>query len=117
MALIECPDCRTEVSNQAVSCLKCGRPIASEPEAKKKNSLTRTGCGGCLLLIVIIWSCPQMINSISERPSEPVRTERFVAAADLIVRDEPSQKLEPLRHGVGNFAFDLTVDCVSDNFS
>ncbi len=28
MALIECPDCQTAVSDLAPSCLKCGRPIA-----------------------------------------------------------------------------------------
>lgn len=28
MPLIKCPDCQTEVSDQAVSCIKCGRPFA-----------------------------------------------------------------------------------------
>lgn len=29
MALIKCPDCGQEVSDQAMACLKCGRPVAS----------------------------------------------------------------------------------------
>ena len=32
MALIECPDCRRTVSDKAVTCLKCGRPIATTVE-------------------------------------------------------------------------------------
>lgn len=32
MALIECPDCGHEVSDQAVACPHCGRPIRSVPE-------------------------------------------------------------------------------------
>jgi TonB family protein len=31
MALIRCPDCDTEVSDAASSCLKCGRPLHSTP--------------------------------------------------------------------------------------
>jgi hypothetical protein len=27
MALIQCPDCKTEISDKAVSCPKCGHPI------------------------------------------------------------------------------------------
>lgn len=27
MTLINCPDCKTEVSDKAEKCLKCGRPI------------------------------------------------------------------------------------------
>lgn len=27
MGLIKCPDCETEVSDSAVNCLKCGRPM------------------------------------------------------------------------------------------
>ena len=33
MALVACPDCGTEVSDAAVACVKCGRPIAVQPVA------------------------------------------------------------------------------------
>ena len=33
MALIKCPDCEKEISDQAVSCIHCGRPIQSAPAA------------------------------------------------------------------------------------
>jgi hypothetical protein len=31
MALIQCPDCQAQVSDQAPACPKCGRPIAKIP--------------------------------------------------------------------------------------
>src|SRR4051812_44517015 len=42
MALTTCPDCSTQVSDQAAACPKCGRPIASPhaygaPVAPKKG--------------------------------------------------------------------------------
>lgn len=32
MALIKCPDCGQTVSDKTITCLKCGRPIASTAE-------------------------------------------------------------------------------------
>ena len=34
MALIQCPECANEVSDQAVSCPKCGFPIAAAPTSR-----------------------------------------------------------------------------------
>lgn len=33
MALINCPECRNEISSQALSCPKCGYPLKREPES------------------------------------------------------------------------------------
>jgi DNA-directed RNA polymerase subunit RPC12/RpoP len=35
MPLVTCPDCGTEVSDQAPACPKCGRPAALKKEEKK----------------------------------------------------------------------------------
>ncbi len=43
MGLIQCPDCGTEISDQAATCVKCGRPT---PAAK------HSGMVGCALLTV-----------------------------------------------------------------
>ena len=58
MALMACPDCGRQVSDQALACPQCGRPFRSaEPperlrrEARFLQSLT-TGCG-CLLLLFV----------------------------------------------------------------
>ncbi len=37
MALIKCPDCETDVSDQAVACPKCARPIKKVPKARKSS--------------------------------------------------------------------------------
>lgn len=37
MALINCPDCSTSVSDQAVSCIKCGRPIRCDIQREKRQ--------------------------------------------------------------------------------
>jgi hypothetical protein len=58
MGLIACQDCGGQVSDQALACPHCGRPLRSMPspeklrrEARFLQSLT-TGCG-CLLLFVL----------------------------------------------------------------
>lgn len=52
MALVKCPDCRTEVSNVAPACPKCGRRLRASTAAKA------TGCaaGGCATGVVMIGS-------------------------------------------------------------
>lgn len=59
MTLIACPDCGGQVSDQAVACPHCGRPLRSMPspeglrrEARFLQSLT-TGCG-CLVLLFVL---------------------------------------------------------------
>ncbi len=59
MALIGCPDCGHQVSDQAFSCPQCGRPLralapqaALRREARALQSLTM-GCG-CLVLLFVL---------------------------------------------------------------
>lgn len=43
MALINCPDCKTEVSSLAAACPKCARPIAApatSPESPQQKTQT-----------------------------------------------------------------------------
>jgi len=57
MALIACPDCTGQVSDQAFVCPHCGRPLRSPPapeylrkEASRLQSLA-SGCG-CLVVLL-----------------------------------------------------------------
>lgn len=51
MALIACPDCQTQVSDQAPSCPKCSRPMkATTIEATGKKWKTFQLVGGMLVL-------------------------------------------------------------------
>ena len=50
MPLTKCPDCGTEVSDAAPSCLKCGRPMLVPGASRAKASL-----GGALLGFGVGW--------------------------------------------------------------
>src|SRR4051812_47423384 len=55
MALLKCPDCGSEVSDAAIACPRCGRPmraVATPPPEKRTGCLT-TGCLVVLALAVI----------------------------------------------------------------
>lgn len=45
MPLISCPDCGSQVSNQASACPKCARPIAS-PVATQSSGVDSSGLYG-----------------------------------------------------------------------
>lgn len=43
MALIHCPECGNEISNEAVACPNCGRPLSSPtPVIQRKEFVTVT---------------------------------------------------------------------------
>lgn len=55
MALIKCPECGKEISDEATSCPNCGHPMrkmeASAPplnQPKKKKH-------GCLIAVLVLW--------------------------------------------------------------
>ncbi len=62
MALINCPECRANISERASACPHCGFPIQSAmpptipatPKAAKKKSSTTSGC---LLLFLLVGGC------------------------------------------------------------
>jgi len=37
MPLIPCPDCQSEISDTAPSCIKCGRPMGDDPDKDRKG--------------------------------------------------------------------------------
>jgi hypothetical protein len=70
MALMHCPECGHEISNSAVACPNCGRPIHAEPVVERKVVVARrpkgvptwaiatVGIMGVLLffLLFVLWS-------------------------------------------------------------
>lgn len=53
MALINCPECGTEISDKAAACIKCGYPLASQPAVEKEKP-----------------KCPECGAEVSEGASE-----------------------------------------------
>ena len=59
MALIDCPDCKREISDKAQNCPHCGFPINRNPQQQiviKKNEgcFLQTLNIGCLLVLIFI---------------------------------------------------------------
>lgn len=66
MALINCNECGTEVSKQAVACPKCGNPI--------KKPATQYGCGTLIvagILAVVIWNIYSELITPAPTPPPP----------------------------------------------
>jgi len=77
MALIQCPECKAEISEKASSCPKCGHPInviANEDNEspKKKGVSTVRQLIGILVLMAIIWFVYKVFNDMS-KPALPVQ--------------------------------------------
>ena len=77
MSLIECPDCKKQVSDQAPACPHCGRPIAATP-AQGNNVQTIEATGkvwkgiqliGALMICYGVISC--VYNAYDPTPHEP----------------------------------------------
>lgn len=50
MPLVICPDCKTEISDVAASCPKCGRPIAEPQRGAGADSRRRGYAAGAFVL-------------------------------------------------------------------
>lgn len=61
MALITCPDCTSEVSDQATACPKCARPLVKAPPpqdvsgARASNTLTFAAVG-FFIGMALVWT-------------------------------------------------------------
>jgi hypothetical protein len=109
MALVRCPDCGSEVSDQAAACPQCARPIrAAQPSSGKPvPRKTSPATWGCLILIVVavigavISQSNQSGSSSSgtdpEQAKKDAAVQRAVLGARVLkkaMRDPDSFKLE-----------------------
>jgi hypothetical protein len=53
MSLINCPDCKNSVSDNAVSCPHCGYPIKNQTETKPITSKSNSGCLWIIIAVLI----------------------------------------------------------------
>ena len=54
MALIKCKECGTEISDKAVTCVKCGAPVAKQ---QSDGGKMLGGLGVFIVGALIIWGC------------------------------------------------------------
>lgn len=76
MALLNCPDCKTKVSETAKSCPKCGFSLTPEAVKKIKGNSEASRAGGCVVLLVAlvgygIWKLMSPATPIEAPPSAP----------------------------------------------
>jgi hypothetical protein len=65
MALINCSECKQEVSDKAESCPKCGAPITTAQETSNRYKL-QTLISVLLILFGVVWIIAIVINPESE---------------------------------------------------
>lgn len=85
MPLVQCPDCHSDVSVQAIACPKCGRPMATSPanstKPSKKTSPILIGCLGLLGIFFVIGLLSMMFSSSSSNSTTAPQSDS--ASADL----------------------------------
>lgn len=80
MALINCPECSKQISDQSTTCPHCGYPIRSKQvdsftnQIQPKASVPKSyGCGTFILLVVIgliVYQCASSYSDYQERVQE-----------------------------------------------
>lgn len=53
MALISCPDCKHQVSDQAPTCPNCGRAIKKAEAGSQEGCFLQTMNAGCFFIFLI----------------------------------------------------------------
>jgi len=79
MALITCPDCQKQISDQAPTCPHCGRPMQAVEKAEKVQTIEATGkrykgmqlVGGLLISLGVV-SCVYQVYDPMPSSTMPV---------------------------------------------
>lgn len=89
MALITCPDCQKQISDQAPACPHCGRPAQPAVPPEKVQTIEATGKKykgmqliGSLLICLGVISCVYQMNNPA---SSSIMTIIFMASGFLIM--------------------------------
>ncbi|PKL17920.1 MAG: hypothetical protein CVV49_08480 [Spirochaetae bacterium HGW-Spirochaetae-5] len=84
MAIIQCPECRKEISSTAPTCPGCGYALKPAAVKIKKGGI---GCGGWLIvlivLLIIIWIIGAVGEKLDEAKMTPERKAEIEAAQKI----------------------------------
>jgi hypothetical protein len=69
LALIQCPECKREISDQALACPHCGAPRASSPQAPREQSVPRATPNRRPILMVILAAVLVVAAYLVSRPT------------------------------------------------
>lgn len=77
MALIECPECKEQVSRSAENCPKCGCPI------KKKPGVFRKFLGLCALMFLVCFVGLAMCSSLANKAKQDIAAKKAAERVTL----------------------------------
>ncbi len=100
MALIECPDCKEQVSSDAPSCPKCGKPM---PGKKSPPAMSLVGKIGTTILMIFL--CLLGLGMCKDAITPDAKPKADVASADKKPTPTPRPEviLKPnVRYMLGN---------------
>lgn len=108
MALIPCPECARQVSDQAASCPSCGHPVAPpaatpsppRPPAHRTGVLTppKKGNSGCAVVALGLLSAFAVVTCISTISHPKSSLSPVPSAATAMSARSPAQLLEDVRN-------------------
>lgn len=90
MALTKCPDCGSDVSTEAPTCPKCGRPNTPP----KKTSPIAAGCGVIILIFLVVGGISALVgggsddSSGSKASAAPPKPEKPINIKDATALDD-----------------------------
>ena len=108
VALIKCPECNTEISDQSKKCIKCGYPLKKNDSKKgfSKRKIIITII--CLIVIVFVIG----VGVIFSNSSEDVEN-NIVAPTEWIIELPTRESTEPLTEN-SNITVPSVVKCKKD---
>ncbi len=98
MALITCPECKKEISSEALSCPNCGYTLKKMAEPKKKSSKLAVGClviiaFGIFLTIIGKYCSPSPKNTNASSSSKSSELPSIDVAPNMTVDQLKSSTL------------------------
>lgn len=84
MALINCSECNTEISDKAISCPKCGAPQKLSPQVPAKKTSWLVQIGGSIILLCVGFAIVGAFNS--KPPAEAGSQDASTGAARETLR-------------------------------
>ena len=122
MALIKCPECGKEISNQAKACIFCGYPISKDKSITKNNDIEHATVIAEIKEQMNVAETPSNKPSASSQMSEKQKKKITIVAVVIVLAilaiwgitsaiDNNAAKSRDLSD-VFDFSFDMTMDDV-----
>ena len=93
MALVACPDCGTQVSDQAPACPKCARPLRAQQPAPSAPKKGMSGCAISAIVVGVLFILVFIIGVVVLRSA----SRKYVAAS----------KMTEARNSLGEISLDV----------